>query len=79
MQDQHTLPRPGDPVDSVDPVDPVDVAAPAGEEGSLVAEYGLLAIVGATIASIVMKWASGGAIWELFGALTDKVRALIGA
>lgn len=49
------------------------------EDGSLIAEYGLLAVVGATIATLVLKWASGGAIWELFGALTKKVRALIGA
>ena len=42
-------------------------------------EYGLLAVVGATVASLVVKWASGGAIFELFGALTKKVRVLIGA
>ncbi|HEX9888258.1 MAG TPA: hypothetical protein VGA69_02175 [Nitriliruptorales bacterium] len=51
----------------------------SGEEGSLVTEYGLLAVVGATVASLVVKWASGGAIFELFGALTKKVRVLIGA
>lgn len=50
-----------------------------GEEGSLVAEYGLIAIVAATIASLVVKWASGGAVWELFGAVLDKVRVLLGA
>jgi hypothetical protein len=50
-----------------------------GEEGSLVTEYGLIAIVGATIASLVMRWASGGAIWQLFDAVTDKVRVLLGA
>lgn len=49
------------------------------EAGSLVTEYGLIAIVGATIASLVMKWASGGAIWQLFDAVTDKVRVLLGA
>jgi Flp pilus assembly pilin Flp len=49
------------------------------EAGSLVTEYGLLAVVGATVASLVVKWASGGAIFELFGALTKKVRVLIGA
>lgn len=52
---------------------------PSGEEGSLVAEYGLIAIVGATIASLVVKWATGGAIWSLFDAVTDKVRVLLGA
>jgi Flp pilus assembly pilin Flp len=49
------------------------------ERGSLVTEYGLIAIVGATIASLVMKWASGGAVWQLFDAVTDKVRVLLGA
>lgn len=48
------------------------------EEGSLVAEYGLIAVVGATIAGLAMKWASGGAIWELFGAILDRVRVVIG-
>lgn len=43
------------------------------------AEYGLIAVVGATVASLVISWASGGAIWELLGALTAKVKALVGA
>lgn len=49
------------------------------EDGSLVTEYGLIAIVGATIASLVMAWASGGAIWSLFDAVADHVRTLLGA
>ncbi len=49
------------------------------EDGSLVTEYGLIAIVGATIASLVVKWATGGAIWSLFDAVTTKVRVLLGA
>ncbi|MCA1713464.1 MAG: hypothetical protein LC789_18225 [Actinobacteria bacterium] len=53
--------------------------AEASEEGSLVTEYGLIAIVGATVASLVVKWATGGAIWELFDAVTAKVRVLLGA
>lgn len=51
----------------------------SGEEGSLVTEYGLIAVLGATIAGIAMKWASGGAIFELLGALLAKVRVLVGA
>jgi Flp pilus assembly pilin Flp len=51
----------------------------ADEDGSLVTEYGLIAIVGATVASIVLKWASNGSIWNLFDAVTVKVRALLGA
>lgn len=52
---------------------------PAAEDGSLVTEYGLIAIVGATVASLVIKWASNGAIWQLFDAVTKKVRVLLGA
>lgn len=48
------------------------------EVGSLVTEYGLIAIVGATVASLVIKWATGGAIWELFDAVTGKVTTLLG-
>ncbi|MFN2556205.1 MAG: hypothetical protein ABR592_04925 [Nitriliruptorales bacterium] len=51
----------------------------AGESGSLVTEYGLIAIVGATVASLVVKWATGGAIWQLFDAVTQRVRVLLGA
>ncbi|HEX2027022.1 MAG TPA: hypothetical protein VHF25_03380 [Nitriliruptorales bacterium] len=51
----------------------------ADDRGSLVTEYGLLAIVGATIASLVVKWASNGAIWRLFDAVTAKVHVLLGA
>lgn len=54
----------------------VDVAS---EAGSLVTEYGLLAVLGATIVGVAIKWASGGAIFELLGALMRKVRILVGA
>lgn len=50
-----------------------------GEEGSLVTEYGLIAVLGATIVGIAIKWAAGGAIFELLGALLGKVRVLVGA
>lgn len=51
----------------------------ADETGSLITEYFLLAIVAATIASLALKWAAGGAVWELFAAVFDKVRVLLGA
>lgn len=51
----------------------------ADEDGSLVTEYGLLAIVAATIAGMVIQWASGGAIVELFNALLSSARKLVGA
>lgn len=49
------------------------------EDGSLVTEYGLLAVLGATITGLAIKWASGGAIWELFGAVLSRAKAIVGA
>lgn len=70
-------PEPNDPPP---PRPEPEVPAPRpGEDGSLVTEYGLLAILGATITGLAIKWAVGGAIWELFGAVLKKVRALVGA
>lgn len=53
------------------PIDP--------EEGSLVTEYGLLAVVAATVAGVVIQWASGGALVTLFNALLRHARSLVGA
>lgn len=47
------------------------------EDGSLIAEYGLLMVLGATIAALAIKWATGGAIWELFGALLTQAKSLV--
>jgi hypothetical protein len=68
---------------AVVPSAPASVAAGgstalADESGSLVTEYGLVAVLGATIAGIAIKWASGGAIFELLGALMQQVRVLVG-
>ena len=52
---------------------------PAGEDGSLVTEYGLLAVVAATIAGVLIQWATGGALINLFNALVDRARELVGA
>ncbi|MEY3072859.1 MAG: hypothetical protein RLZZ353_1055 [Actinomycetota bacterium] len=49
------------------------------EDGSLVTEYGLLAVVAATIAGVLIQWATNGAIVNLFNALIDRTRGLIGA
>ena len=49
------------------------------EEGSLVTEYGLLAVVAATVAGVVIQWASGGALVTLFNALLRHARSLVGA
>ncbi len=49
------------------------------EDGSLVTEYGLLAVVAATVAGVLMQWATGGAVVNLFNALVDRARELVGA
>jgi Flp pilus assembly pilin Flp len=49
------------------------------EDGSLVTEYGLLAVLAATIAGVVMTWASSGALVTLFNALLRQARSLVGA
>jgi hypothetical protein len=51
----------------------------ASEDGSLVTEYGLLAVVAATIAGVVISWASNGALVTLFNALLRHARGLVGA
>ena len=51
----------------------------ADEEGSLVTEYGLLAVVAATVAGVLIQWATGGAVVTLFNALVDRARELVGA
>lgn len=52
---------------------------PADEDGSLVTEYGLLAVVAATVAGVVIAWASNGALVTLFNALLRHARSLVGA
>lgn len=65
-------PRPSpDRASSGDSTDP--------ESGSLVTEYGLLAVVAATVAGVVIQWASGGALVTLFNALLRHARSLVGA
>lgn len=49
------------------------------EDGSLVTEYGLLAVVAATIAGVVIAWASNGALVSMFNALLRHARSLVGA
>ncbi|TVR18009.1 MAG: hypothetical protein EA387_15510 [Nitriliruptor sp.] len=53
--------------------------ADTAEDGSLVTEYGLLAVVAATVAGVVIQWASGGALVTLFNALLRHARSLVGA
>jgi Flp pilus assembly pilin Flp len=49
------------------------------ETGSLVTEYGLIAVLAATIAGVVISWASNGALVTLFNALLRHARGLVGA
>lgn len=56
----------------------VDAARAADEDGSLIAEYGLIAVLGATIAGLAIRWASGGAVFDLLGSVLDRVKGLVG-
>lgn len=49
-----------------------------GEDGSLVSEYGLLAVLGATITGVAISWARGGAIAALLDVVLRQVRVLVG-
>lgn len=57
---------------------PAPRAALRDEAGSMTTEYGLIVVVGATACSLVIKWASGGAIFELLGGVLDAARGLVG-
>ncbi|HSK23933.1 MAG TPA: hypothetical protein VK906_12185 [Egicoccus sp.] len=70
----HAVPNPSTPPSRTRTVGRIDE-----EDGSLVTEYGLLAIVAATIAGIVISWAQGGAVVQLFNALLSAARGLVGA
>jgi hypothetical protein len=49
----------------------------SSEDGSLVAEYGLLAVVAATVAGVLISWASSGALATFFGQLLQHARSLV--
>ena len=57
---------------------PTTPSETGGEDGSLVAEYGLLAVVAATLAAILMTWGRT-ALPSFFDALLDAARGLAGA
>lgn len=54
-------------------------AVMGAEDGSIVTEYGLVAVVGATIAAVAINWASSGGVYDLFAAVLEKVKVIIGA
>lgn len=72
--------RPMGPTHRVPPARATDAELlPAGQDGSLLAEYGLIAVVAAAIAGVLISWASGGAIADLFDALLSSARGLAGS
>lgn len=71
-------------VPDLDPVSPVAHGPEEGgdvhdDDGSLLAEYGLIAVVAAAIAGVLITWASNGAIADLFDALLSSARGLAGS
>lgn len=58
---------------------PATARTRAAEDGSLVSEYGLIAVLGATITGVAISWAKGGAIATLLAAVLRQVRAVVGA
>lgn len=63
---------------TIPPIRTRSVVRLADEDGSLVAEYGLLALVAATLAGLVIAWAKGGAVAELFDMVISSARGLVG-
>lgn len=47
------------------------------EDGSMATEYGLITVVGATIASLCINWASGGGIYDLLGKVMNRIASLL--
>lgn len=49
-----------------------------GQDGSVAMEYGLLAVVAATVVSVVLEWATGGGITSLLEAVIGRVGEIVG-
>lgn len=49
------------------------------EDGSVLTEYGLLIVVAATVAGVLIQWAGGSQITGLFNALLRAARDTVGA
>jgi Flp pilus assembly pilin Flp len=50
----------------------------ADQEGSVATEYGLLAVVAATIVSVMLDWATSGGISSLLASVMARVSSLVG-
>ena len=64
-------------LDGASPTRPTPVGL-RDEDGSMTTEYGLIVVVGATACSLVIKWASGGAVFDLLGGVLDAAKGLVG-
>jgi Flp pilus assembly pilin Flp len=69
---------------SIDPVPASEDADSAtsmldDEDGSVLTEYGLLIVVAATVAGVLIQWAGGSQITGLFNALLRAARDTVGA
>lgn len=70
-------PRP-EPARSVSTRGMDDAAPAAHEDGSIATEYGLLAVVAATIVSVMLEWATSGGITALLASIMARVASLVG-
>lgn len=50
----------------------------ASQDGSVATEYGLLAVVAATIVSVLLEWATSGGITALLTSILARVSELVG-
>lgn len=82
------------PVDPATPADATTPAAPNGptnsapggrlpvdlrsQDGSVATEYGLLAVVAATIVSVMLDWATSGGITSLLTSIMARVANIVG-
>ncbi|MTV24895.1 hypothetical protein FTX61_05610 [Nitriliruptoraceae bacterium ZYF776] len=68
-------------VTTATPPDTDRETAPAltDESGSMVAEYGLLAVAGATVCGALITFAGGSYISTFFTGLLDAARSIVGA
>lgn len=57
---------------------PTRAATVTAEDGSMTTEYGLIVVVGATACSLVIKWASGGAVADLLNGVLKAAKGLVG-
>lgn len=48
------------------------------QDGSVATEYGLLAVVAATIVSVMLEWATSGGITSLMASIMARVASLVG-